>query len=88
MCVSKGIYSPSKRVYQFNEEKTAQMCLEPKSNTNEEMTKIVSAADHTQFMKTSVKVTFASLYISITLAPDTGLCRLPSMAEAALLRAM
>lgn len=39
LCVSKGIYSP-KRVYQFNEEKTTQMCLEPKSNTNEEMTKI------------------------------------------------
>jgi len=36
----------------------------------------------------SVMGTFASLYIPETLAPDCGLCRLPSMAEATLLQAM
>lgn len=36
----------------------------------------------------SVMGTFASLYIPVTLAPDIGLCRLPSMAEAMLLPAM
>lgn len=49
--VSKDICITRKRVYQFDEEKTAEMCLEPKSNSNEEMTKMVRAADHTQFMK-------------------------------------
>lgn len=88
--MSQCVYILGTRVYQCDKEKAAERRLELELDPNGGRTETegVRAADHTRLVRKSVMGTFASLYIPVTLAPDSGLCRLPSMAEATLLAAM
>lgn len=77
-------------MYQCDKEKAAERRLELELDPNGGRTEIEGGriADHTRLVRKGVMGTLASLYIPVTLAPDSGLCRLPSMAEATLLPAM